>query len=114
MKSLQERYMELGDTPEGYEAQMGDSVLADMSPFEELPDGSKGGSLPAIASGEGLDIVLESGRYMPGLAEGLVGAKAGDVREIRVTFPDRMGKAGAELEGKKAIFEVHCHAVKVR
>lgn len=50
---------------------------------------------------------------MPGLAEGLEGAKAGDKREIRVTFPDRMGAQGGDLEGQKAIFEVEVVSVKV-
>ncbi|CAN0402341.1 unnamed protein product, partial [Ectocarpus sp. 13 AM-2016] len=55
-----------------------------MMPFRENADGSKGEQLPNIASGDGVDIVLESGRYMPGLAEGMEGVKAGETREIRI------------------------------
>ena len=33
-----------------------------MEPFRENKDGSRGDKLPEIASGDGVDIVLESGR----------------------------------------------------
>ncbi|CAM9747761.1 unnamed protein product [Ascophyllum nodosum] len=113
-KMLQERNIVLEDTEEGYAAQLGDSVIANMEPYHENPDGSRGDSLPDIASGEEVDIVLEKGRYMPGLAEGLEGVKAGEKREIRVAFPDRISGQGGDLEGKKAIFEVETVAVKKR
>lgn len=38
-------------------------VIANMTPYRENKDGSKGDKLPEIASGDGVDIVLESGRY---------------------------------------------------
>ena len=37
-------------------------VIANMMPFRENADGTKGEKLPQIASGEGVDIILESGR----------------------------------------------------
>ena len=37
-------------------------VIANMTPFRENEDGTKGDKLPQIASGEGVDIVLETGR----------------------------------------------------
>lgn len=52
-------------------------------------------------------------RYMPGLAEGMEGVKAGEKREIRITFPDKLGSQGGDLEGTKAIFEVEAVEVKV-
>lgn len=42
-------------------------------PFRENDDGSKGEKLPQIASGEGVDIVLESGRRAECLPCGWVG-----------------------------------------
>lgn len=42
-------------------------VIANMMPFRENEDGSKGEQLPQIASGEGVDIILESGRCAEGL-----------------------------------------------
>lgn len=37
-------------------------VIANMEPFRENEDGTKGERLPNIASGEGVDIVLDPGR----------------------------------------------------
>lgn len=53
-------------------------------------------------------------RYMPGLAEGMEGVKAGETRDIKITFPDKLGPQGGDLEGTKAIFEVEAVEVKVR
>lgn len=52
-------------------------------------------------------------RYMPGLAEGMEGVKVGEKREIKVTFPDKLGPQGGDLEGTKAIFEVEAVEIKV-
>ena len=53
---------------------------------------------------------------MPGLVEGLTGAKAGDVREIQVSFPNMASSKSLpqELAGKPAIFEITVHDVKNR
>lgn len=53
-------------------------------------------------------------RYMPGLAEGMEGVKAGEMRDIKITFPDKLGPQGGDLEGTKAIFEVEAVEIKVR
>lgn len=50
---------------------------------------------------------------MPGLAEGMEGVKAGETREIKVTFPDKLGPQGGDLEGTKAIFEVEAVEIRV-
>lgn len=54
-------------------------------------------------------IVLGSGRMIPGFEEGLVGAKAGESRTLNVTFPEDY--QNLELAGKAAEFEVMVHAV---
>jgi trigger factor len=61
--------------------------------------------------GEGRDQLIElgSGRLIPGFEEQLVGASAGEAREVRVTFPDEYPN---ELGGKEATFEVTVHEVK--
>jgi trigger factor len=62
--------------------------------------------------GEASDYLLElgSGRVLPELEEGLVGAKAGDEREIEVTFPDEY--PAENLAGKKAVFKVTVKEVR--
>ncbi|UAW97040.1 trigger factor [Halopseudomonas nanhaiensis] len=54
-------------------------------------------------------IVLGSGRMIPGFEDGLVGAKAGESRTLSVTFPEDY--QNLELAGKAAEFEVMVHAV---
>ncbi|SDS40809.1 trigger factor [Halopseudomonas xinjiangensis] len=54
-------------------------------------------------------IVLGSGRMIPGFEEGLVGAKAGESRTLNVTFPEDY--QNLELAGKSAEFDVMVHAV---
>jgi hypothetical protein len=49
---------------------------------------------------------------MPGLVEGLVGAKMNEKREIQVTFPPR--SSAPQLAGKVAIFEVDVLKVQQR
>lgn len=38
-------------------------VIADMEPFAQNKDGSRGEKLPEVASGDNVDIILEPGRY---------------------------------------------------
>jgi len=60
----------------------------------------------AFEGGEGRDQLLElgSGRLIPGFEDGLVGATAGEEREIDVTFPDDY--PGEHLAGKPAKFAI--------
>ena len=62
--------------------------------------------------GEARGYLLElgSGRLIPGFEEQLGGAKAGEEREVRVTFPADYG--AEELAGKKAAFAVQVKEVK--
>jgi trigger factor len=63
--------------------------------------------------GEGRDQLLElgSGRLIPGFEEQLIGASAGEQREVKVSFPaDYTG----ELAGQEAVFEVKLSEVKAK
>ena len=61
-QNIRERYKELTDTPPGKAAEMGDVLIANMKGFERMPDGSKGDQLPAVAGGDGVEILLEKGK----------------------------------------------------
>ena len=61
-------------------------------------------------TGEDMSVELGSGRLIPGFEEGLVGAKAGDQRDVKVKFPGDY--PSAELKGKAAGFAVTVKAVK--
>lgn len=68
---------------------MGDACVVNMDGYMAAADGvSKGDPLPAAASGDRVDVVLGTGRYMEGLVEGLVGAKVGETRTVTVSFPE--------------------------
>ncbi len=52
---------------------------------------------------DGHQLVLGSGTFIPGFEDQLIGAKAGDKKDVTVTFPENYGVD--ELAGKEAIFE---------
>ncbi|WP_370277381.1 trigger factor [Pontibacterium sp.] len=62
--------------------------------------------------GEGMDLVLGSNTMIPGFEAGLVGASAGDERELDVTFPEDYH--AEELKGKAAKFAVKVHSVSAQ
>ena len=58
---------------------------------------------------EGVDLVIGSGQFIPGFEEQLVGAKAGDSLDVKVSFPDDYGSEA--LAGKAAVFACLVHEV---
>lgn len=59
---------------------------------------------------EGYDLKLGSNSFIPGFEDGLVGIKAGEERDVNVTFPEEYH--AAELKGKSAVFHVTAHEVR--
>mmetsp|Transcript_19617 Transcript_19617/g.37101 ORF Transcript_19617/g.37101 Transcript_19617/m.37101 type:complete len:592 (-) Transcript_19617:80-1855(-) len=105
LRDLKERYVSLEPvTDSDYALQMGDSCFVNMDGYMATPEGNKGEPLPNAASGDRVEVVLGTGRYMEGLVEGLVGAKVGESRTVQVSFPDKL--RDKSLAGKKAIFDV--------
>ena len=92
------------DAKKGKKAEEGDQVIVD---FVGKLDGVEfeGGKA------ENQPIELGAGRLIPGFEEQLVGVKAGEERQITVTFPKDYG--AKELAGKDATFDITVHAVKV-
>jgi len=84
-------------------AENGDQVVFD---FTGRVDGE------AFEGGTASDfpLVLGSGQFIPGFEEQLVGVKAGDARDVSVTFPEEYG--AANLAGKEAVFECAIKEVK--
>jgi trigger factor len=66
----------------------------------------------SFEGGEGRGNLLElgSGRFLPGFEEQLVGARAGEEREVRVTFPEDYG--AEQLAGREAVFACVVKEVK--
>ena len=92
------------DTDEGYEAQTGDMVTMDF--VGKTMDGV------AFEGGTGTDMAVEigSGRLIPGFEDQVVGAKAGEERQIKVTFPEEY--QAKELAGQDATFDLTIKSVK--
>lgn len=88
LSDLLERYAQLSPISDAnHQLQMGDACVVNMEGYMATDDDQKGEKLPDAASGDNVEVILGEGRYMTGLVEGLVGAKVGDTKEIRVTFP---------------------------
>ena len=62
--------------------------------------------------GENISIELGKGQFIPGCEDQLVGAKAGEDRSVKVTFPADYGVP--DLAGKDAVFEVKVKEVRQR
>ena len=60
---------------------------------------------------EGAPLVLGSGQFIPGFEEQLTGAKTGDEKTIKVTFPEDY--PAENLKGKEAEFDIVVQQVKV-
>ncbi len=56
------------------------------------------------------ELVLGSGSFIPGFEDQLVGTKAGDKLDVKVTFPENYG--AADLAGKEAVFETEVLEVR--
>ena len=91
------------DAPAKHAAAQGDLVVMD---FEGKVDGTpfEGGK------GEDMSVELGSGRLIPGFEDQLVGAKAGDSRDVKVAFPSDYPVN--DLAGKDAEFAVSVKSVK--
>ena len=62
--------------------------------------------------GEGFDLVIGSGSFIPGFEDQLVGANTGDEVEVNVKFPEEYH--AAELKGKDAMFKVKVNKISYK
>ncbi|EYD77076.1 Cell division trigger factor [Rubellimicrobium mesophilum DSM 19309] len=106
--SVDEALTQLADTAKSYEdkdgaAENGDQVVID---FVGKVDGE------AFEGGSATDypLVLGSNSFIPGFEDQLVGVKAGEEKDVDVTFPEEYG--AKHLAGKAAVFTCTVKAVK--
>lgn len=92
------------DAKKGKKAETGDQLIIDfLGKLDGVPfDGGKA---------EDAALEIGSGRFIPGFEEQLVGAKEGDEKQIKVTFP--ADYQAADLAGKEATFDITVKSVKV-
>lgn len=93
-------------------AAMGDVTVIDFTTsIEGKPTAEFAGKPVGFMEGrEGHWVTMEEDRFMPGLAEGLVGLSAGDTKEIVLTMKEDFPIS--ELQGKEVTFS--CKVVEVR
>ncbi len=91
------------DVPEGTPAEEGDRVVIDFA-------GKKDGVAFDGGTGENYPLVLGSHSFIPGFEEQLIGIKAGEKRDINVTFPEQYFEPS--LAGQPVVFEITCKNVQ--
>ena len=84
------------------EAALGDTVVMDFV-------GKVNGETFEGGSAQNYELELGSHSFIPGFEEQLVGVKAGEHRDVKVTFPEQYTE---NLAGKPAVFECDVHEVK--
>lgn len=62
--------------------------------------------------GEGFDLTIGSGQFIPGFEDQLIGANIGDEVEVNVKFPEEYH--AEDLKGKDAMFKVKVNGIKVK
>ncbi|MGT2832200.1 trigger factor [Streptococcus halotolerans] len=86
-------------------AENGDTVVIDFV-------GSVDGVEFDGGKGDNFSLELGSGQFIPGFEDQLVGSKAGDDVEVKVTFPEDYQEE--TLAGKDAVFATTVHEVKAK
>ncbi len=97
---MRKQYSDI-ETVEG-EAKEGDTVKIDY-------EGFKDGVAFEGGKAEGYNLTLGSGSFIPGFEDQLVGCKAGDEKELNLTFPEDYH--AEDLKGAEVVFKVTVHEV---
>ena len=83
-------------------AKKGDIAVIDFEGFDN-------GVAFEGGKGENFDLELGSGSFVPGFEDQVIGMKAGEEKDIDITFPENYH---ADLAGKSVVFKVKVHEVK--
>ena len=86
------------------EIQKGDIAVIDFEGFDngEAFEGGKG---------ENYELELGSGSFVPGFEDQVIGMKAGEEKDLDITFPEDYHK---DLAGKKVVFHVKAKEIKCK
>lgn len=101
LKMMQQRYAQLVEVEE---AEKGDIVNVNFEGFDQ------NGEVLEDLKRESVAIEAGSSFYIPGLADALIGVKAGEEKELEVSFPEDY--ANESLRGKKVNFHVQVLDIK--
>ncbi len=103
LANLAESAQDFADRKKGSKAKDGDQVVIDFV-------GSVDGEEFEGGAAEDYPLVLGSNSFIPGFEEQLVGVKAGEEKDVTVSFPEEY--QAEHLAGKEALFKCTVKAVK--
>ncbi|MEN6460447.1 MAG: trigger factor [Syntrophomonas sp.] len=104
MEDMRSRYAQLVEKTDE-PADNGDTVVIDFEGFvDEVP--FEGGA------GQDYSLELGSGTFIPGFEEQLVGVKVGEIKDVKVTFPESYH--ATDLAGKDAVFKVTVNKIEAK
>ncbi|NVO22801.1 trigger factor [Donghicola sp. C2-DW-16] len=103
LESLAKNAQDFEAREEGAAAENGDQIVFDFL-------GKVDGEAFDGGAAEDYPLVLGSNSFIPGFEDQLIGAKAGEEKDVTVTFPEEYG--AAHLAGKEAVFECKIKEVK--
>jgi trigger factor len=98
----------LAKNARSYATKDGSAAKDDVSVIDY--EGSIDGVPFAGGKGEDFNLTLGSATFIPGFEDGLIGAAAGETRDVKVTFPAEYH--APEMAGKEAVFKVTVKEVK--
>ena len=99
-----------------------DSRLAEVTGRDTVQEGDVvnidfEGKIDGVAfdggTAKGTDLEIGSGMFIEGFEDGLIGAKKGETRDVKTTFPDPYPNS-PELAGKEAVFTVTVNKIQER
>ena len=106
-EEVEEQVKRVADSARTYQTKKGKAANGDRVTIDYL------GKVDGVAFDGGKDedakLTLGSNSFIPGFEEQLIGVKAGDEKQINVTFPADYG--AANLAGKAATFEINVKEV---
>jgi len=103
IQRLAEQQRAFADKADDAGAEEGDVVVIDY-------DGKIDGVQFEGGKSENVSVQIGQKMFIPGFEEQLVGAKKGDEKQLKVTFPEEYG--AKHLAGKDAVFDVKVHQVR--
>ncbi|MFZ5929769.1 MAG: trigger factor [Pseudomonadota bacterium] len=103
IQRLAEQQRAFTDKADDAGAEEGDVVVIDY-------DGKIDGVQFEGGKSENVSVQIGQKMFIPGFEEQLVGAKKGDEKQLKVTFPEEYG--AKHLAGKDAVFDVKVHQVR--
>ncbi|MBY6092699.1 trigger factor [Maritimibacter alkaliphilus] len=106
--AVDEALKNLAENVKDFETKDGAAEDGDQVVFDFL--GKVDGEAFEGGAAEDYPLVLGSGQFIPGFEEQLVGVKAGESKDVAVTFPEEY--QAAHLAGKEAVFECTIKDVK--